>query len=165
MSPDWGRKNEDDQKFNNVETNVMSAYAKVVHKMLLATARLEKGLAFSAGYRRIMKETVTIADVVQSTRRNMLHLAFEWSQCKFEMIELALFIWQDRGALTVPNCHLYLPTGSERAWLVTSETSPRMSGLEANGVVRVDTVPEDIEAGKGRAVSSLQSLLTCNTLS
>ncbi|WP_157799482.1 hypothetical protein [Qipengyuania seohaensis] len=133
--------------------------------MLLATDRLETGLAFSAGYRCTMNDALSLAEVVQSTRHDMLRLAFEWSEGKFQMIELALFIWQDRGALTVPNCHLYLPTGSERAWLVTSETSPRMSGLEANGVVRVDTVPEDIEAGKGRAVSSLQSLLTCNTLS
>ncbi|MBO9510881.1 hypothetical protein [Erythrobacter sp. A6_0] len=150
---------------SNVETKVMSAYANAIHKMLVGTDRLEPGLAFSAGHRRTMQDTVTIAEVVQTTRHDMLRLGFEWSEDEFQMTELALFIWQDRGTLTVPSCHLYLPAGSDRAWLVTSETSPRMFGLEAKGVVRFDTVPEDLEAGKGRAVSRLQSLLPCRTLS
>ena len=159
MSPDWGGKKRKIKMISNVETTVMSAYASAVHKMLLGTERLEPGMAFSAGYRCTMKDTVTIAEVVQTTRHDILRLGFEWSEGEFQMIELALFIWQDRGALTVPNCHLYLPTGSDRAWLVSSETSPRMFGLEANNVVRCDTVPEDIDAGKSRAVSRLQFLL------
>lgn len=145
---------------SNVETKVMSAYANAIHKMLVGTDRLEPGLALSAGHCRTMKDTVSLSEVVQATQHDMLRLGFEWSEDEFQMIELALFIWQDRGALTVPNCHLYLPAGSDRAWLVTSETSPRIFGLEANGVVCLDTVLEDLEAGKGRAVSRFQSLLT-----
>ena len=150
---------------SDVEIKVMSAYVSAVHKMLRGTERLEPGLALSAGHRRTMQDTVTIAEVVQTTRHDMLRLGFEWSEGKFQMIELALFIWQDRGALTVPNCNLYLPDGSDRAWLVTSEPSPRIFGLEAGGVVRVDAVPKDIEDGKGRAVSRLQSFLNWRELS
>ena len=150
---------------SNVETKVMSAYANAIHKMLTGTDRLEPGLALSAGHRRTTKDTVSLAEVVQTTRHDMLRLGFEWSEGEFQMIELALFIWQDRGALTVPNCHLYLPAESDRTWLVTSENSPRIFGLEADGVVRVDAVPEDIEDGKGRAVSRLQSLLNWRELS
>lgn len=94
----------------------------------------------------------------------MLRLSFEWNEGEFQTTELALFLWQDRGALTVPNCHLFLPAGSDRAWLAWSETSLRMFGLEANGVVCLDTVPGDIEGGKDRAVSRRQSLLTWETL-
>lgn len=150
---------------SDVETKVMSAYANAVHIMLLKTERLEPGLAFSTGYRRKMDDTVSVAEVVQTTRHDVLRLGFEWSEGEFQMIELALFLWQDRGVLTVPNCDLYLPAGSDRAWLVTSETSPRMFGLEANGVVRSDDIPGDLADGKGRAVSRLQSLLPCSTLS
>lgn len=148
---------------SDVETKVMSAYANAVRKMLLKTNRLEQGLAFSAGYRRTMNDTVSVAEVVQSTRHDVLRLGFGWIDGEFQMIELALFLWQDRGTLTVPNCHLYLPAGSDRAWLASSETSPRMFGLEANGVVRGDGIPEDLIDGKGRAVSRLRSLLTGGT--
>ena len=144
---------------SHVETKVMSAYANAIHKMLVGTDMLEPGLALSAGRRRTIKDTVTIAEVVQTTRHDMLRLGFEWSEDEFQMIELALFIWQDRCALTVPNCNLYLPARSDRAWLISSETSPRIFGLEASGVVRGDKVPEDLQAGKGRAVSRLRSLL------
>lgn len=144
---------------SDVENSVMSAYANAVRKILLENDRLQPGLAFSAGYRRTIDDTVSIADVVQSTRHDMLRTSFEWNEVEFQMTELALFIWRDRGVLTVPNCQLYLPAGSERAWLASAETSPRMFRLEANGVVCTDTVPEDIEAGKGRAVSRFQSLL------
>ncbi len=145
---------------SDVETKVMSAYANAVRKMLVKTDRLEPGLAFSTGYRRRVDNTVSVAEVVQSTRHDVLRLGFEWNEGEFQMIELALFLWQDRGVLTVPNCHLYLPTGSDRAWLVTSETSPRMFGLEANGVVRSDDIPEDLADGKGRAMSRLRTLIT-----
>lgn len=145
---------------SDVENSVMSAYANAVRRMLLGTERLEPGLAYSAGYRRTMDDTVSLTEVAQSTRHGMLRLGFRWSEGEFQMIELPLFTLQDRGALTVPNCHLYLPVGSDRAWLATSETSPRMFGLEANGIVCIDTAPEDLEAGKGRAVSHLLSLLT-----
>ena len=143
----------------DVENIVMSANTNAVRKMPLGTNRLEPGLAFSAGYRRTMDDTVSMAGVVQSTRHDILRLSFEWNEGEFQMAELALFIWRDRGVLTDPNCQLYLPAGSERAWLASAETSPRMFRLEANGVVCTDTVPEDIEAGKGRAVSRFQSLL------
>ena len=145
---------------SDVETKVMSAYANAARMMLLKTERLEPGLAFSTGYRRTMDDTVRIAEVVQTTRHDMLRLGFEWNEGEFQMIELALFIWQDRCVLTVPSCHLYLPAGSDRAWLVTSETSPRMFGLEANGVVRSDDIPEDLADGKGRAMSRLRTLIT-----
>ena len=144
---------------SDIENKAMAAYANAVRTMLVKADRLEPGLAFCAGYRRTVDDTVNVAEVVQTTRHDVLRLGFEWDDGEFRMIELALFLWQDRGALTVPNCHLYLPAGSDRAWLVTSEMSPRMFGLETNGVVRVDAVPEDIEAGKGRAASRLQSLL------
>ncbi|MFK4005085.1 hypothetical protein [Qipengyuania sp. NPDC077563] len=149
---------------NDFENSVMSAYANAVCKMLLGTDRLQPGLAFSAGYRRTIDDTVSIADVVQSTRHDMLRLSFEWNEGEFQLVELALFIWRDRGVLTVPNCHLYLPAGSDRARLVTSEISPRLFGLEANGVVCFDTVPENLYAGKSRAVSRLQSLLAPDEL-
>lgn len=89
----------------------------------------------------------------------MLRLGFECSEGVSQSVELTLFIWQDRAALTVPYCHINLPAGSDRAWLVTSENSPKIFDLEANGVVRGDTVPDDVESGKGRAVSRLRSLL------
>ena len=144
---------------NNVETKVMAAYANAIHKLLVGTDKLEPGMALSAGHRRTAQDTVSLVEVVQATQHDMLRLGFEWSEGEFQMIELALFIWQDRGALTVPNCHLYLPAGSDRAWLVTSETSLRMFGLDASGVVCGDRIPEDLHNGKCRALLRLRSLM------
>ena len=87
---------------SNVETKVMSAYASALHKKLEGTDRLEPRLASSAEYRRTMTDTVSLVEVIQSTRHDMLRLGFEWNEGKFQMIELELFIWQDRGALTGP---------------------------------------------------------------
>ena len=58
------------------ETEVVSAHANAVRKMLLETDRLEPGLAFRAGCWRNMNDTLTIFEVVQTTRHDMLRLGF-----------------------------------------------------------------------------------------